>query len=265
VTETKDQQVTLWQGEVVTSVRIAGDGKPLVFLHGEHGLQWDPLLDSLAKSYRVYAPLHPGTDGKHPDAVRALRTLSDLVICYDEMFEALGLEHAVVAGHGFGAMVAAEIAATYPKFADRLVLISPFGLWRDDAPVGNFMMLDPPALMKKTFADPEGPLARAAIARLASLASDPDAAAMHMWTTGCTGHYLWPLPDKGLGRRIHRIQAPSLVVWGRKDGIVPVVYAEEFGRRIKNAKVEIVENAGHLPHLEQAEAVTKIVDRFLRG
>jgi pimeloyl-ACP methyl ester carboxylesterase len=228
--ETKDQEVTLWQGEVVTSVRIAGEGKPLVFLHGEHGLQWDPLLDSLAKSYRVYAPLHPGTDGKHPDAVRALRTLSDLVICYDEMFEALRLDHAVVVGHGFGAMVAAEIAAAYPKFVDRLVLICPFGLWRDDAPVGN-----------------------------------PDAAAMHMWTTGCTGHYLWPLSDKGLGKRIHRIQAPSLVVWGRKDGIVPAVYADEFGRRIKNAKVEIIENAGHVPHLEQPEAVTKVVGQFLRA
>ena len=265
MTETKDQQVTLWQGEVATAVRIAGEGKPLVFLHGEHGLQWDPLLDALAKSYRVLAPLHPGTDGKHPDAVRALRTLSDLVICYDEMFEVLGLEHAVVVGHGFGAMVAAEIAATYPKFVDRLVLICPFGLWRDDAPVGNFMMLDPPALMKKTFADPDGPLARATIAHLSNLMSDPDAAAMHLWTTGCTGHYLWPLSDKGLGRRIHRIQAPSLVVWGRKDGIVPAVYAEEFGRRIKNAKVEIIENAGHLPHLEQPEAVTKVVGQFLRA
>ena len=265
MTETKDQELTLWQGEVVTSVRIAGEGKPLVFLHGEQGLYWDPLLDSLAKSHKVYAPLLPGTDGKHPDAVRALRTIHDLVICYAEMFEALRLDHAIVAGHGFGAMLAAEIAAMYPKFVDRLVLIAPFGLWRDDAPVGNYMMDDPPKLIRKTFADPEGPLARAAIAQMAGLASNPDAAAMQLWTVGCTGHYLWPLPDKGLGKRIHRIQAPSLVVWGKKDGIVPAVYAEEFGRRIKNAKVEVVENAGHLPHLEQPEVVIGAVGKFLRG
>jgi len=264
MTETKDQEVTLWQGEVVTSVRIAGEGKPLVFLHGEHGLAWDPLLDSLAKSHRVYAPLLPGTDGKHPDAVRALRTLSDLVICYDEMFEALRLEHAVVVGHGFGAMVAAEIAATYPKFADRLVLISPFGLWRDDAPVGNFMMLDPPVLMKKTFADPEGPLAQATLARLANLMSDPDAAAVHMWTSGCTGHYLWPLPEKGLARRIHRIQAPTLVVRGEHSPVLPLEMSARMLETIPNAELIEIPGAHHHLTLDAPEAFSAALDTFLR-
>ena len=162
-------------------------------------------------------------------------------------------------------MIAAEVASVYPRFVDRLVLISPVGLWRDDSPVTNWMMLDAPSLPGAMFADPDGPAAREAATTLAALLHEPEAVAAHLWATACTGEFVWPLPDRGLKRRMHRIAAPTLVVWGRQDAIVPVVYAEEFGLRIRDAQVEIVEGAGHLPHVEQPEAVTALVRGFLSG
>jgi pimeloyl-ACP methyl ester carboxylesterase len=260
---TVDEEVVVWQGKVRTTVRVAGDGPPLVFFHDGTGLQWDHLLDSLAATHRVYAPMHPGTDGKHPDDVRALRHLSDLIVCYAELFDTIGLDHAVLVGHAFGGMIAAEIAATYPRFADRLVLLAPFGLWRDEEPFPNWMTLDPQALLAATFADPGGPLAAAAIEQMGALAADPEQAARRFWTIACTGEFVWPIPDRGLGNRIHRISAPTLVVWGRQDGIIPAGYADDFGRRIADARVEVIDGAGHLPQLEQPEIVTKLVHDFL--
>lgn len=281
-----DREVTVWQDRVTMTVREAGDGSPLVFFHNAAGLQWDPLLDDLAAAHHVYAPMHPGTDGVHHDAVRPLRTIWDLVLCYADLFDALELEHATLVGHSFGAMVAAEVAATYPAFADRLVLISPMGLWRDDAPLENWMARDPRSVTEAMFADPDGPLAQGGVtvneapnasmgprsraenerlARTRAMELDPKAAAEAWWIMACTGHFIWPLPEKGLRTRIHRIDAPTLVVWGREDGIVPVVYADEFGRLIRDARVEVVENAGHVPHLEQPELVRQIVRDFLTG
>jgi pimeloyl-ACP methyl ester carboxylesterase len=98
---------------------------------------------------------------------------------------------------------------------------------------------------------------------MGALAADPEQAARRFWTIACTGEFVWPIPDRGLGNRIHRISAPTLVVWGRQDGIVPAGYADDFGRRIADARVEVIEGAGHLPQLEQPEIVTKLVHDFL--
>jgi pimeloyl-ACP methyl ester carboxylesterase len=68
-----------------------------------------------------------------------------------------------------------------------------------------------------------------------------------------------------LGKRIHRIAAPTLVIWGTSDGIIAPAYAREFAGRIGGAKVDLVEQAGHLPHLEQPDAVMNAVRGFLAG
>ncbi len=99
--------------------------------------------------------------------------------------------------------------------------------------------------------------------------SDPaariDVLAQFIWAQACTGKFVWPLPDRGLKNRIHRIAAPTLIVWGKADNIIAPVYAAEFAKRIAGARVELIENAGHLPHLERREAVTEAVLGFLAG
>jgi pimeloyl-ACP methyl ester carboxylesterase len=80
---------------------------------------------------------------------------------------------------------------------------------------------------------------------------------------GTTGKFIWPIPDKGLKKRIHRVKAPTLLIWGAEDRVVPPVYAEEFRRQIAGARVETVNGAGHAPHLEQPAAVANLVRDFV--
>ena len=261
----QERTVSVWGGRINTRVRIAGEGPPLVFFHGAAGLEWDAFLDRLAQSHTVYAPEHPGTTPGDPDAIKALDDLWDLVLYYYELFDRLELESPVAVGHSFGGMVAAEVAATNPRRVSRLVLIGPIGLWRDDAPVLNWMSVPPEVIAKAAFYDPEGPVAKQAL----ELPKDPEE---HMnaqisltWSLGCTGKFVWPIPDKGLKKRLHRIQAPTLIVWGQGDGIVSPVYAEEFASYIHGARTEIVGEAAHVPHLEQFRKVSGLVEDFLKA
>jgi pimeloyl-ACP methyl ester carboxylesterase len=85
------------------------------------------------------------------------------------------------------------------------------------------------------------------------------------WALACTGKFIWPIPDKGLKKRIHRIAAPTLIVWGAGDKLVPPVYAQEFGSRIVNSRIEMVEQAAHVPQLEQLERVSGLVRDFIQS
>ena len=77
------------------------------------------------------------------------------------------------------------------------------------------------------------------------------------------GKFLWPIPDKGLKKRLHRVKMPTLVVWGASDGLIPTAYAGAFQAAIPSSRVAILNGAGHLPMLEQREAFVDSVVRFL--
>src|SRR5437867_7715305 len=182
----QDRNLIAWRDEVETRVKTAGNGPPVVFLHGAYGLQWDPFLDSLSESHTVYAPEHPGTTPGAPDSVKPLDNLWDLVLYYYELFDALGLKSPAVIGHSFGGMVAAEVAATAPERVSKLVLIDPIGLWRDDAPVTNWMAVTLTDLPKYLFANPEGPLGQMMSAALKQDGDETlDATIQVMWSLAC--------------------------------------------------------------------------------
>jgi pimeloyl-ACP methyl ester carboxylesterase len=260
------RRLTLWQDRIQTEVEIGGRGPPLVYLHGPWGLAPDrAFVASLAEANTVYAPKHPGTSRDDPEAVHALDNWFDLIVYCGELFDKLGLSAPALVGHSFGALVAAEFAATAPKSVGRLVLIDPVGLWRDDLPVKNWMILSDKARRPSLFADPEGEAAR----RFFDVPSDPaervDALAQFIWAQACSGKFVWPIADRGFNKHAHRIAAPTLIVWGKADGIIAPAYAQEFARRISGARVELIDAAGHLPHLERPQTVIKTVRAFLGG
>jgi pimeloyl-ACP methyl ester carboxylesterase len=256
-----DRSVSVWQTKIKTNVKVAGSGSPAVFLHGAGGLVWDDFLERLAAHHTVYAPEHPGTTAGDPDAISHLDHLWDLVLYYYEVLDALRLRSVPIIGHSFGAMVAAELAASNPERVAKLVLISPIGLWRDDTPVANWMAVTPASDMPKLLLyEPEGPLAQKMFG-----APDPEAQIQMIWAMACTGKFVWPIPDKGLKKRIHRIQAPTLVVWGKQDRLISPVYAQEFASRIPGAKVELIDQSGHLPAVEHPERVAALVEDFLES
>jgi pimeloyl-ACP methyl ester carboxylesterase len=259
------RDVEVWDGQVRTQVLVGGQGPPLLYLHAVLGLQWDPFLDSLARHHTVYAPYLPGTAPGDPDAHKALEDVWDLTLCYDEILDALGIEQTAVVGHSFGGMLGAELAATRPERVSKLVLLCPIGLWTDGRPWKNPNLMSLEELGAAAFADPTGPVATMAL----TLPEDPEALGEALiaisWAMGVSTKFWWPIPDRGLDKRIHRITAPTLVVWGAQDGIISPEYAADFARLIRNARAEVLPNAAHVPQLERLDVVPDMVRDFLAG
>ena len=88
-------------------------------------------------------------------------------------------------------------------------------------------------------------------------------AADRMQDLTAAGKFLWPIPDRGLKRRAYRIKAPTLVLWGENDRIIPPVYAEDFTRLVTGSELSVIRNAGHLLMIERAEVFAATVSEFL--
>jgi pimeloyl-ACP methyl ester carboxylesterase len=258
-----DHTVSTWNDAVTMRVRVGGQGPALVYLHPAAGLAWDPFLDQLAERYTVHAPEFPGTTPGDPYAIHKIDDLWDTVLIYEQTLRELGLTGVPVVAQSFGGMLAAELAGAYPDLFSHVVLLDPIGLWRDDAPVANWISAAPQDLPGMLFADPTGEAAQAMLA----LPEDPEALAsaqaQMVWNLGATGKLCWPIPDKGLHKRLHRITASTLIVWGEEDKLVSAVYAEEFRSRITDSRVEIIPKAGHIPQVEQTAATYSAVSAFL--
>ena len=258
------RKLSLWQDRIATEVEISGRGPPLVWLHGPWGLAPDRgFVARLAEQFTVHAPKFPGTSRGDHEAVHALDQWLDLVVYHGELFDALNLSRPALAGHSFGALVATEFAAALPQAVSKLALIDPVGLWRDDQPVKNWMLLSPDARKHLLFADPDGEVSR----RFFEVPADPqarvDTLSQFNWSLACTGKFVWPIADRGLKHRIHRVAAPALIVWGQQDGIIAPTYAQDFAKAISGARVALIDKAAHLPHLEQPDAVLAAVRGFL--
>lgn len=248
----------LRDGRFKIRVLQAGSGSPVLYLHGVGGLFWDQLLDALATNHRVIAPEHPGAG--ESQGLEHVEDLWDLVLYYNELLDAVGVDSATVVGHSFGGMVAAELAATSPHRVDKLVLIAPLGLWRDDHPVPDLSGMPASNLPGLMLADPDSPLA----AQLPSPdPTDPEQLFRAAQTMASILQFTWPLPDQGLSKRLYRLKAPTLLVWGADDHFVDPAYGVDFQSLIADARLQLVDGAGHIPQLEQAEGTIGVISDFV--
>ena len=252
----RKQQVAVRGGVFDTEVWDDGEGDPILYLHGENRPSWTPFHEALAERRHLIAPLHPGYGGS--TGTEQLQDLQDLVYYYLDFLDQLGLRNLPIVGHGLGGMFAAELAAVQPERFTALVLIAPFGMWIQDDPVEDFFAVPPAQLAPLLYHDLDSAPARAA----ADVPTEGDALIEYhverAKSMATAAKYLWPIPNRGLAKRAHRISAPTTIVWGASDKIASPAYAEAFRERIKDAKVEIVEQAGHLPHEEQPACLAEL-------
>lgn len=256
-----ERLVDLRDGAVRFRVLSAGRGQPLVYFHSFHERGgWSSALDRLAHRYRVYAPLHPGVAGS--EGVEALDDVLDLTLAYDELLGALELERAHLCGHFFGGMVAAELAALCPGRVARLVLLSPLGLWLEAAPPADVIILPREDLHEVLWHDRESDAAR----RWATLPeTDEENVAAQIESIqrlSAMARFVWPIPDKGIRKRLHRIGAPTLLLWGDDDRVNPIVYGQEWQRRVKGSEVRLV-SGGHMVLHESPGVVADAIAGFL--
>jgi len=248
----------------------AGDGPALLFLHNAGGIpQWDGVLPKLAAKYHVYAPLLPGYG--QSTGLDAIDDHFDLFLhCFD-VLDTLGLERPYLVGESMGGWIAAEMAALRPREIGRLALAAPIGLWRDEAPIVDMFGYASNELVPFLFHDTSCPAAQAMLGIGAWLSDKDDRteAQVEFLLAMARGFrtaakFLFPIPERGLERRLHRISAPTLVVWGAEDRFAQPSYGKLFVERIQGARLELVPKAGHAIGAEQPDAYAKAVLGFGR-
>jgi pimeloyl-ACP methyl ester carboxylesterase len=256
------RKVSVREGMFETELLEEGSGDPLLFLHGVAGiLPDDRFLARLAEKYHVIAPLMPGVG--ESTGTEHLLDIHDLIYYELDLLDTLQLRGIPIVGHSLGGMIAAELGAVQSDRFRALVLIASLGLWNPEYPVADFFSMTPRQVAAATYHDAESPVAEAA-----GKAPEGEEAYIAFMlerakSLATAAKYLWPIPNRGLSRRLHRISAPTLLVWGESDGIVPPRYAQDFQAGIRTARVEIIPEAGHRPQIEQPDRLADAVLRFL--
>src|SRR5215468_7351091 len=238
----------------------AGSGPPLLFLHGAGGGgRWLTFQERLAERFDVLAPSHPGHGGS--PAADWIQHISDLAFHYLDLLDALGLERVHLVGASFGGWIAAEIATMASHRLASLVLIDPVGI-RVDGWIYPFLFgMDIPEIVTTIFQNPMAALALAppdqSVETLALQYRQGAALARVSWSP-----YLYnPL----LRRRLGRISAPTLLCWGAHDRLAPLApCGETWAREIPGALLRVFDDSGHVPHLEEPDAVAEAIGEFCR-
>jgi pimeloyl-ACP methyl ester carboxylesterase len=240
----------------------AGDGAPLVFLHGAGGLAADdPFLAALARRWHAFAPLLPGYGDS--GGAEGLRDVLAVTLHTFDVLDALGLDRPLLVGHSMGGMIAAEMAAVAPREVERLGLIAPFGLWIDAHPVPDLFSKLPRELPDLLFHDPEF-----GVRMLTAGGNLDDPKFLEAFVIrnarqlAMASKLLFPIPDHGLAERLYRIKAKTVVIWGEDDRMIPPAHGEAFRRGIAGAELVGVSAAGHMVIVERPEAVVKALARL---
>jgi pimeloyl-ACP methyl ester carboxylesterase len=252
----EERTIPLAGTPLTARIYVAGAGDPVLYFHGAGGHAWTGLHDRLAERFALHAPMHPGWDDMRD--LDQFDNVADLVLYYADILDALGIQRVALVGHSVGGMVAAEVAALRPDRVSRVALIAPWGLWRDDEPVADIWSQSPAQLAGLLWHDPDGAAARAHAPVL-----EPETLLKAYLAGAAAAHFTWPIPDRGLRRRLHRITAPVALIWGRADKVVPASYAADFAERLPESHTALIDHAGHNVHLEQADAVAEVVIEHL--
>ena len=263
------QRRTLEVGVVDLELLEAGEGRPLLYLHGFlEPAGWSEHLELFARGYRVLAPAHPGFAGS--SRPEWMESVEDLAYLYLDLIARLDLRDVSVLGHSLGGWVAAELAVRCSHAIGRLVLVDAVGLRTLPTPAGpaggsiaDWLALDPATVRRLAWHD-EG-----AMPCPLELPGDPDLSEETLvrlfQDREAASRYGWKpfFHNPRLAPWLHRVSAPTLVVWGEHDGIVPRNVGQAYAEAIPDARFELVPAAGHLPHLERPRAFVELVRAFL--
>ena len=237
-----------------------GSGPKLGFLAGLGGLpRWIPFLDRLAERRTVIVPSLPGFPGGLGH--NGLDTHLDWLLAVRALLDAAELDGADLAGSSVGGSFAAEAAAIWPRSAKRLALIAPFGLFDSADPPADPWAQRPADIPGLYCADPD---------KWTALKEVPEGANSMEWpieqtrASEAAARIFWPLGNTKLARRLHLIEAPTLLIWGEQDRVMPRSYADRFAAGIAGkSAIRIIAGAGHLAELDRPDEVAAAMLDFL--
>lgn len=260
--------------------RKLGSGPVVLLLHGigDNSDGWLPVMRHLAEHHTVIAPdlLGHGRSAKP----RADYSVAAFANGMRDLLDVFGIERATVVGHSLGGGVAAQLAYQYPERVERLVLVATGGVGREVSPILRAASAPyAETLMPALLWGPNRHLARVATEILRRLPVDlardadnlmrvfdglPDAASRRAFTLTLRavvdpkGQLVTMLDRAYLADRI-----PLLLVWGDRDGIIPVAHAHRAHAEVPGSRLSIYPGAGHFPHHHDPERFVAEVVEFI--
>jgi pimeloyl-ACP methyl ester carboxylesterase len=240
------------------SVMRSGRGRPLLVLHGadEAGI-WLPCMADLAARHDVIVPEHPGYGTS--DTPDWLDTIADLANFYLDFLDQLDLTGVDLVGFDLGGWIAAELAVRDTRRIASLTLVGAAGIHVKGVDgVDPFLHTDEQRV-RDLFYDPG--YADEMLQRL----KRPELEDIGLRNQTTTARLIWQPRgyDPHLHKWLHRIDVPTLLVWGANDRLYPRDYAVAYQRLIPGANVVIIPDCGHLPQVEQRHAFVAALESFL--
>jgi pimeloyl-ACP methyl ester carboxylesterase len=233
-----------------------GSGPPLVFLHGAGGhTGWMAFLEELSTRFAVFAPEHPGFG--QSDDPPWLDEIADLAYFHLDLLQALGLDRVHLLGTSLGGWVAAEMAVRSTARLKSLTLVGAVGITAGGEPIPDIFRMPVEENLRRFYADPQ----RAA-RRLGDLAkADMNLVAKNRATVMRLA-YRPRFHNPGLAKWLHRIDVPTLLLWGAADGLVPPKFGAAYRALIPGSRLVVLPDAGHAPFDEQKDAFLEAFYNF---
>jgi len=234
-----------------------GAGDPLVVLHGASGASWLPFMEKLAQRFDVIAPEHPGFG--EADTPDWLETIHDLAYFYLDLLAEQKLDRVHLVGLSLGGWVAAELAVRSTQRLASLTLAGAAGLYVEGvAQIDPFLRSEEDRL-RDFFYDPK------AADEIVARATRPEYEDIALKNRATVARLAWQprSHDPDLAKWLHRIDVPTLLIWGDHDRMFPKQHALAYQRSIPGAKMLIVPECGHVPHIEKPDAFVAALEGFL--
>ena len=244
---------------VETELLEGGSGAPLLYLHAGDGLEAaEPLVERLAANFRVYAPSHPGFGGSALPT--RISSVDDLAYFYLDLMDDLDFDCGVVMGVSFGGWIAAEIAVRNISRLSHLVLGAPVGAKFGDRESRGIRRL----------VRHDGQRARRAALCESETAPDypsmsEDAVERAVRNRESFTFFSWSptLYNPKLRQRLHRINVPTLLLWGGEDRVLASGYDRDFENEIAAARSQVIAGAGHYLHGDRPAELAAAVANFV--
>ena len=251
----RERDIALATGKV--HLLEGGAGSAIVFLHHSWGSAgWLPVHDALAANHRVVVADLPGWGGSERPAWA--REPRDIAILAGRILDALDLESVTLVGTGFGGFVAAELATM--RALDALVLIGAAGLKPEKGEILDQMLVSHRAYIQAGFRDRD--------AYVAWVGEDPAEDIRQLWdfSREMTARVCWKpyMFNRRLGPLLGDVATPTLAVWGSEDRVVPPECAALYAEALPNCRVEMIDGAGHLVEIEEADRVAGLIGAHAR-
>ncbi len=241
-------------------VMTGGSGAPLLVLHHDIGNQgWIPFYAQLARDFTVLVPSHPGYGkSSRPDWMRSVR---DMAFVYQSILGALGLERTAVVGLGFGGWVAAEIALACPHRFDRMVLVGSAGIQPTNGEIFDQFIVNTIDYLRTGFANPAD--------FEKTYGANIDGARLEAWELAreMTTRIAWKpyMFDQAMPYLAGTIGASVMLVHGSEDRIVPLSCSQRYASLIADAKLNVIDGAGHFVEAERPAELAAMVKAFVAG